>query len=642
MRPRKFTSASGAVPARIIWLLAGLLMLTIGVSGVGIASATAINEFETQPTDLQVASEQDATLSSLTLTADGAAVGLMPAFDPETTRYTAKVRAASVVLEATPNESAARIATTVAGDATATLTVDIPLAEGTITDFSLTVRAGDGVTTRTYTVRISRPSADTVPDITIEANRSEYVAGLGNLVFTLARDGDTASSLDVTVNLVQDQLWLATTTHTATFAAGDSEALLQIVATNFSPSVTQSGELTATVAPVSGYDTSDARARVRVISQQGPAVTVTLEHPAYTFDEDAGEVSVALVAHADPSVPFVSDFIVSFSSAGREATSGPDGDYSPISIIQRFASSDFQEEDGSLVARVEVPVTILDDDVPEGDEQFDLHLSHSPGLSHEVALLDVEEERCFAACPNPYVVTIQDNDTPTLRFDAPTYTVDEGRSQTIIVRLNPRVGRPVTIPIIRTNRGGASNSDYSGVPEELQFSADQTSRTFTFTTNQDIDVESGQSVRLSFGTLPAGVLRGTPEETIVSITDDDKNNADINVGALGVFWRQDLHPEADGNEMTLDSCAGTKNFRVIWTGPEGNRRADEWEARFTGDAASSVRYTFSESLDTQGEYFEMNATVGMTGETFLTMQVRGRFDSRWGEWSPKAGLYCFE
>ena len=251
-----------------------------------------------------------------------------------------------------------------------------------------------------------------------------------------------------------------------------------------------------------------------------------------------------------------------------------------------------------------------------------------------------------AGTPAQTTINIIDVETPTVRFDAATYTVDEGNSLTITVSLSPAVGRAVTIPITRTNRGGAANDlhnkDYSGVPDEVQFSANQTSRTFTFTTVQDTEVESGENVSLGFGTLPAGVLAGTHAETVVSITDDDTNHADINVGTLGVFWRQDLHPEADGNEMTLDSCAGTKSFFVIWSGPRDIHRADEWEAHFTGNAASSVRYTFSESLGTQGDYYEMNATVRMTGRTSLTMQVRGRFDSRWGQWSPKASLYCRE
>ncbi len=623
--------------------LPGVLLATL--AGAGAQEAT-----EGQPPETGTANtSSDATLGSLTVTGDDGAIPLSPAFDPETTLYTTTGEADQVLVEAaTAKDTATNVAfavnakTVVPEPDEDKLTTRLLPVEGAVTHSLLTAKAEDGATFETYHVLFARQTTQSLPEITIEASRSEYVAGIGPLSFTVTRTGDTTSDLDLNLNFEEDEEWLGFPSHPITIFAGNPSATLTFRPSVF-PSyvyVTRSGVLTATVAPVSGYDTSGATVQVRVISQEEAPVTVSFDEAQYSVDEGVGEFSPVLVARAVPGVPYVDEFSVAVLTKPKEANSP--ADYSALSQTIEFLPGDFAEEDGSLVGRVEVPVTVLDDGDVEGAEQFGLELSIAPATPWGVSLLDSDGTRCLGICFTDYLVTIQDNDTPTLRFDAATYTVDEGGSQTIIVRLNPPVGRSVTIPIIRTNRGGANNRDYSGVPEELQFNADQTSRSFTFTTNQDTDVESSQSVRLSFGTLPAGVLAGTPAETIVSITDDDVDNADINVGPLGVFWRQDLHPEADGNEITLDSCAGTKSFQVIWSGPEGNRRADEWEARFTGDAASSVRYTFSESLNTQGEYFEMNATVGMTGETVLTMQVRGRFDSRWGQWSPKAGLFCLE
>ena len=364
------------------------------LSGVGGASANNTGrgplEYGDAGVPPQVAPEQDAAISSLTLTADGSDVALTPAFDPEVTRYAATVSAESVVVDATANRITAGFIVTVTGDTTLTLTpitdtltVDIPPPEGQITDFSFTVRAEDGVTTKTYHIAISRPAADTVPDITIEANYSEYVSGLGNLVFTLTREGDTTNSLDLTVNLDQTQPWLTTTSHTVTFGAGDAEATLSLHYESFSNSVTQSGELTATVAPMNGYDTSGARVRVRAISQDGPAVRVALEHTEYTFDEGAGEARVVLVATAAPGVPYVPNFAVSIISEGQSETSETSGatanpltDYLPVSASVFFNASDFQEEGGSLVGRTDAFVTIVDGSVHEGDELF--HLNPNP------------------------------------------------------------------------------------------------------------------------------------------------------------------------------------------------------------------------------------------------------------------------
>ena len=63
------------------------------------------------------------------------------------------------------------------------------------------------------------------PAITLTATPFVYVSGVGTLIFNLSREGDTADSLDVTVNLTQEHGWLADTNHTATFAAGDLTTL---------------------------------------------------------------------------------------------------------------------------------------------------------------------------------------------------------------------------------------------------------------------------------------------------------------------------------------------------------------------------------------------------------------------------------
>ena len=81
--------------------------------------------------------------------------------------------------------------------------------------------------------------------------------------------------------------------------------------------------------------------------------------------------------------------------------------------------------------------------------------------------------------------------------------------------------RTVTIPITVTNEGGATNADYSSVPQTVTFDSGDTSKTFTFTATQDTEDDDGERVKLTFGALPTGVTAGTISETVVSITDDD-------------------------------------------------------------------------------------------------------------------------
>ena len=89
-------------------------------------------------------------------------------------------------------------------------------------------------------------------------------------------------------------------------------------------------------------------------------MTVTLEQPAYTFREDAGEASVVLVARAVPGLPYVSDFPVSVSSGAEEASSNvidgvQTGDYIVLSRMVPFASSDFGRREVRLLGEQRYP-----------------------------------------------------------------------------------------------------------------------------------------------------------------------------------------------------------------------------------------------------------------------------------------------
>ena len=107
---------------------------------------------------------------------------------------------------------------------------------------------------------------------------------------------------------------------------------------------------------------------------------------------------------------------------------------------------------------------------------------------------------------------------PAVSFRSGTYTATEGDSVTVTVNLSAAPTSAVTIPITAANQGGASNSDYS-VPTSVTFATTDTSKTFTFTANDDLDQDDGESVLLGFGTLPVRVNEGEPSTSTVNITD---------------------------------------------------------------------------------------------------------------------------
>ena len=159
------------------------------------------------------------------------------------------------------------------------------------------------------------------------------------------------------------------------------------------------------------------------------------------------------------------------------------------------------------------------------------------------------------------VVSITDDDVPSVdvEFGSATYSVDESddattenvteNEVTVTVTLSADPERTVTIPIVKTNLGGASSSDYSGVPDNVVFNAGDTSKSFTFSATDDSDDENGESVKLTFDTLPSRVSEGTTKETVVSITDDDATSQ-LQV-SVTVSYKASAYSLMEGSTVTI-------------------------------------------------------------------------------------------
>ena len=112
----------------------------------------------------------------------------------------------------------------------------------------------------------------------------------------------------------------------------------------------------------------------------------------------------------------------------------------------------------------------------------------------------------------PVTVTDDAPATVTVSFGAASYSVAEGFSRTVTVTLDADPERTLTIPIEVANEGGASDSDYTGVPESVTFDAGDTSKSFDVSAVEDNLAESGERFKLSFGTLPTDASPGVPDE----------------------------------------------------------------------------------------------------------------------------------
>ena len=186
------------------------------------------------------------------------------------------------------------------------------------------------------------------------------------------------------------------------------------------------------------------------------------------------------------------------------------------------------------------------------------------------------------------VVTIEDVaplGSTTVSFGADTYGVSEGSFTTITVVMSHAPGSDATIPIMATNQGDTSNSDYLLSATSVIFGPTDTSKTFKFTATQDSVDDDEESVDLGFGTLPGGVSAGLVPKTTVSITDDD-------VPAVEVSFEHSSYTVAESDDASTTSEKENEVTVKVTLSAEPERTVDI-PLILTNQGASDADYLLS-------------------------------------------------
>ena len=252
------------------------------------------------------------------------------------------------------------------------------------------------------------------------------------------------------------------------------------------------------------------------------------------------------------------------------------------------------------------------------------------------------------------MVSITDDDAPgdvKVSFGSAAYTAAEGGTVEVTVTLDVDPERTVTIPLTATNENGASNADYSGVPNSVTFDAGETSKDITFAATDDTVDDDDESVKLGFGTLPTGITAGTTSETVVSITDDDAHD-DVKVS-----FGSSTYTVVEGASVTVTVGLDADPERTVTipltaTNENGASNADYSgvPANVTFDSGvTSKTFTFAatdDSVDDDEERVKLafgtlptGITAGTTSETVVSItdddapgpsrSASGRRPTRW-------------
>ena len=281
---------------------------------------------------------------------------------------------------------------------------------------------------------------------------------------------------------------------------------------------------------------------IEFVDEHLPEMTASFGAEEYTATEGGAAAQVSI--HLNTPVEIEPAEVELLLEYGGGATAA---DHGSIQTVVRFPV-------GTQTQTITVAAT---DDMDDDD-----------GESVSLRFVDDPNRRVTPFEDIPARVALEDNDgaqTVTVSFGAPTYTASEyGADATVLVQLDTAPGRQVTVPLMTTNAGGATAADHSGIPGSVTFGASQTTTTFTVTATADSDRDGGESVSIGFGTLPAGVLAGSPASTTVALADGSEQSFFV---SFSTNWSHAVQVREGGVDAYLTVNLSTERGRLAKADP---------------------------------------------------------------------------
>ena len=184
-------------------------------------------------------------------------------------------------------------------------------------------------------------------------------------------------------------------------------------------------------------------------------------------------------------------------------------------------------------------------------------------------------------------VTLEDDGLVklTVSFAQAEYTIEEGGTARVEIRLAPAADRRVVVPLEATPRAGATREDYRGVPEEIVFEVGSSAAVIAVQALADEVNDPGEGIGLDFGDLPEAVSGGEIAQSIVRFVQyrTPEQFSRTQEAALGVIGRATA-----GSAQTAIQGRFERFRQWIRRGPASDRSDGsspgrwQWEASLGG------------------------------------------------------------
>ncbi len=354
----------------------------------------------------------------------------------------------------------------------------------------------------TFTVRLSAPAGASLYDAEATGTILDNEPGVS--IDADVRVGEAEGNASFTVTMTSASPWdvaVDYATEDGTARAGSDYSETRGTVT-FAPGMTQ--QPIAVAIADDSFDEADETFRIVLSDASAAGLEQAVGTATIIDDDDAPtlEVSGASVSeHVGEAVVFVRltsarEAEVRVHIATEDGTAAAGADYTASTSELVFAPGDTQES---------VRIAILEDDLIEGDEAFQVRLSgaQNANIAAEAA-----------------TVTILDNDTRSDLAIADATVLEDAGTSEVRVRLSPARSTAVTVDWATADGTATAATDYEADSGVVTFAPGATEQTINVTVLNDAVDEASETfvVRLSNASGNAEIVRSTSGVTIL---DDD-------------------------------------------------------------------------------------------------------------------------
>ena len=471
------------------------------------------------------------------------------------------------------------------GDLSGTLSGSLTFSPGD-TSKTLTVSTTEDTTDEddeTFTVTLSSPSNATVNVATGKGTINDDDAA--PMLSVDDADAEEGDGVEFTVTLSAASEKTVTVTYTASLASGDTAESSDFTAVSATTLTFSAGDTTKTFTVSTDEDTTD---------EDDETFTVTLTLPSganATLDDSTGKGTI----NDDDAAPMLSvddanaeegdgvEFTVTLSAASEKtvkvdyAASVETGDTAESSDFTAVSATTLTFSAGDTTKTFTVSTD--EDTTDEDDETFTVTLTLPSGAN---ATLDDSTGKG----------TINDDDAaPMLSVD--DANAEEGDGVEFTVTLSAASEKTVKVDYAASVETGdtAESSDFTAVSATtLTFSAGDTTKTFTVSTDEDTTDEDDETFTVTL-TLPSGANATLDDSTGKGTINDDDAAPMLSVDDANA-------EEGDGVEFTVTlSAASEKTVKVTYTASLASGDTAE-SSDFTAVSATTLTFSAGDTTKT--------------------------------------------